>query len=101
MIRRPPRSTLFPYTTLFRSGLALIPIARWRIVESYGAKAPLDVPGVVLASAGLFGVVLALVRGNTLGWTSPFVLTSLTVGLALVVGFVAWERRTSNPLLPM
>src|SRR3712207_8979822 len=23
MIRRPPRSTLFPYTTLFRSGLSL------------------------------------------------------------------------------
>src|SRR4051794_41688466 len=25
MIRRPPRSTLFPYTTLFRSGLRLGP----------------------------------------------------------------------------
>src|SRR2546422_7025844 len=25
MIRRPPRSTLFPYTTLFRSGAALGP----------------------------------------------------------------------------
>src|SRR3989442_13596728 len=25
MIRRPPRSTLFPYTTLFRSGLVLSP----------------------------------------------------------------------------
>src|SRR5256885_10299307 len=24
MIRRPPRSTLFPYTTLFRSGLLLL-----------------------------------------------------------------------------
>src|SRR5471030_3347761 len=24
MIRRPPRSTLFPYTTLFRSGLGLL-----------------------------------------------------------------------------
>src|SRR3712207_8353492 len=24
MIRRPPRSTLFPYTTLFRSGLRLL-----------------------------------------------------------------------------
>jgi len=23
MIRRPPRSTLFPYTTLFRSGIAI------------------------------------------------------------------------------
>src|SRR2546430_11974053 len=27
MIRRPPRSTLFPYTTLFRSVLALIVVA--------------------------------------------------------------------------
>src|SRR5256885_6697725 len=25
MIRRPPRSTLFPYTTLFRSGLSAVP----------------------------------------------------------------------------
>src|SRR2546422_4197633 len=25
MIRRPPRSTLFPYTTLFRSGLTVAP----------------------------------------------------------------------------
>src|SRR2546422_8540824 len=28
MIRRPPRSTLFPYTTLFRSCRALLPIGR-------------------------------------------------------------------------
>src|SRR2546426_5571315 len=28
MIRRPPRSTLFPYTTLFRSGHALLPECR-------------------------------------------------------------------------
>src|SRR3712207_6920857 len=28
MIRRPPRSTLFPYTTLFRSVLADVPVAR-------------------------------------------------------------------------
>src|SRR3989449_3277330 len=26
MIRRPPRSTLFPYTTLFRSGVVLVPV---------------------------------------------------------------------------
>src|SRR2546430_3031579 len=40
MIRRPPRSTLFPYTTLFRSqwavGLELFLLARdpWRVVLS-------------------------------------------------------------------
>src|SRR5258708_26870632 len=27
MIRRPPRSTLFPYTTLFRSGIGNAPVA--------------------------------------------------------------------------
>src|ERR1035441_10810234 len=38
MIRRPPRSTLFPYTTLFRSECAAVcrrcqrkPVRRWRI----------------------------------------------------------------------
>jgi EmrB/QacA subfamily drug resistance transporter len=82
-------------------GLALIPVARWRIVESYGAKQPLDVPGVILASAGLFGIVLGLVRGNSLGWTSTYVLAALTIGIALVIAFVAWERRTATPLLPM
>src|SRR3712207_8211739 len=28
MIRRPPRSTLFPYTTLFRSGIPIAAIVR-------------------------------------------------------------------------
>src|SRR5258707_11111214 len=29
MIRRPPRSTLFPYTTLFRSSTMITPRRRW------------------------------------------------------------------------
>src|SRR3712207_8024581 len=34
MIRRPPRSTLFPYTTLFRSRPVLwLPAVRWRTGE--------------------------------------------------------------------
>src|SRR5258705_7603694 len=31
MIRRPPRSTLFPYTTLFRSSETCAPIRRWKL----------------------------------------------------------------------
>src|SRR3712207_7884957 len=39
MIRRPPRSTLFPYTTLFRSmssyeELVQLPISTWEIVST-------------------------------------------------------------------
>src|SRR2546425_4096673 len=33
MIRRPPRSTLFPYTTLFRSHLAYIEALRKELVD--------------------------------------------------------------------
>src|SRR5256885_12119184 len=52
MIRRPPRSTLFPYTTLFRSQFADIAVTNWYLNTvsvllgngdgSFGA--PLDLP---------------------------------------------------------
>src|SRR3712207_7729534 len=46
MIRRPPRSTLFPYTTLFRSkviagvdrGLSLLVVARPQLAEDLAAQ---------------------------------------------------------------
>src|SRR5256885_9606114 len=41
MIRRPPRSTLFPYTTLFRSALSFAGVAEC-IVPSYGAAATIE-----------------------------------------------------------
>src|SRR5258708_28496639 len=44
MIRRPPRSTLFPYTTLFRSGLAGGP-ARCAVSEHDCRRAEEDGPG--------------------------------------------------------
>src|SRR3712207_7373325 len=41
MIRRPPRSTLFPYTTLFRSGMALAPVDLFgRIIAHRIDRAP-------------------------------------------------------------
>lgn len=82
-------------------GLALIPLARLRLAESYGTGAPLDVPGTLLASSGLFGIVYGLVRGPADGWTGPAVLTGLFAGTALLVGFVLYSTRARNPMLPM
>src|SRR2546422_4307581 len=45
MIRRPPRSTLFPYTTLFRSGLSQRDLAT-RMGTSQAAVARLEAGGV-------------------------------------------------------
>src|SRR2546427_1039645 len=45
MIRRPPRSTLFPYTTLFRSSSSLEEIGkRARATQSQGG--PIRLPGL-------------------------------------------------------
>jgi EmrB/QacA subfamily drug resistance transporter len=80
-------------------GLALLPLARWRLAESRGSAAPLDVAGVGLVSAGLFGVVLGLVRGNAHGWTSSSVLASFAVGASALLAFVIWELRIDHPML--
>ena len=82
-------------------GVALIPLALGRLTESYGPSTRLDLPGLGLGSAGLFGLVWALVRGNGQGWTSPEIVASLGIGLALVAAFVAWEARTQQPMLPL
>src|SRR3712207_6909728 len=37
MIRRPPRSTLFPYTTLFRSLLSIVRSGEWVVLAAPGA----------------------------------------------------------------
>jgi EmrB/QacA subfamily drug resistance transporter len=82
-------------------GLVLVPLALRRMGESFGPPARLDLPGVVLVTGGALGLVWGLVRGNAAGWASAEVLGALGAGLALVAGFVAWERRAPAPMLPL
>ncbi|HET9102828.1 MAG TPA: DHA2 family efflux MFS transporter permease subunit [Solirubrobacteraceae bacterium] len=82
-------------------GLVLVPLAALRLAESHGPSARLDLGGLTLGSTGLFGIVFGLVRSQSLGWTSPTVLAALIAGSLLIVAFVAYERRTENPMLPM
>ena len=81
-------------------GIALLPIAWARLTESRGPATSLDLPGLVLASVGLLGIVFGVVRGNDHGWTSATVLPPLVIGALLVAAFVAWELRTREPMLP-
>ncbi|TMM29724.1 MAG: DHA2 family efflux MFS transporter permease subunit [Actinobacteria bacterium] len=82
-------------------GLVLAPLAFFRLRESRGPADRLDLAGLALASAGLLGIVWGLVRGNSVGWVSPEIVSSL-VGGAVVLGlFVLWELRAPAPMLPM
>jgi EmrB/QacA subfamily drug resistance transporter len=82
-------------------GLLLMPLAAHWLKESHGPYGTLDIPGLLLASSGAFGIVFGLVRAQSLGWTSTTVLASLTLGALLLASFVTWERRTPEPMLPM
>src|SRR3989442_5639325 len=54
MIRRPPRSTLFPYTTLFRSGRATLEGTKRFAARSAAAPGHFrEAAGLVLSSIGL------------------------------------------------
>src|SRR3989442_11614406 len=74
-------------------GLVLIPLALTRLTETHGPDGRLDFPGLALASAGLFGIVWGLVRGNSVGWGSAQIVGSLPTRAVLIAAVVAWERR--------
>src|SRR2546426_2421994 len=57
MIRRPPRSTLFPYTTLFRSVIVGVEGYRWLVADAEGVEGVLR---LVLFGGAAFLIVCAI-----------------------------------------
>jgi len=82
-------------------GLACAALSRRRLAESHGPATRLDPLGVVLVSAAGGGLVWGLVRAGTAGWGSVASIAALGLGAASLVGFVLWERRRPEPMLPM
>ncbi|MCM6776217.1 MFS transporter [Nocardia sp. CDC159] len=60
-----------------------------------------DVPGAVTVTLGLIAVVYGFSRAAEDGWLAATTLGLLLAGVALLVAFVAIERRSPNPLLPL
>lgn len=82
-------------------GLAAAALSLLRLTESHGPATRLDLPAVGLVSGGAVGIVWGLVRGNEVGWSSPEIVAALSFGILFLAGFVAWEHRAPEPLLPL
>jgi len=82
-------------------GIVAIVLSTLRLRESRGPDRSLDLPGVILAAAGLVGIVWGVTHGNGRGWTDPQILAAVGAGAALIVAFIAWEARTTRPMLPL
>ena len=81
--------------------LAVYAIVRWTIDDApRRAGAGLDLPGQVLAVAGLGALCFTLIEGPAYGWGSPVIWLAAAVAAVAVVAFVLVERHGASPLLP-
>jgi EmrB/QacA subfamily drug resistance transporter len=70
-----------------------------------------DIPGALLATTGLVSLVYGFTEAarqtnpgkstEVLGWTAGSTIFFLALAVVLLVGFVLWESRAKNPLLPL
>ena len=61
----------------------------------------IDLPGTVLATTGLFGLVYGFSHAATTSWTSGLTLAMIALGAVLLAAFVFVEARSRQPLLPL
>ena len=64
-------------------------------------RSPIDLPGVLVASGGLFALVYGFSNAETSSWSDPITIAALAVSATLLSVFILLERRVEHPLLPL
>ncbi len=82
-------------------GVAAALLAPRYVREPERHPARLDLPGAITATLGVAAVVDGFIRTATHGWSDPFTLVTLGLGIALIGTFLALEARSPSPLLPL
>jgi EmrB/QacA subfamily drug resistance transporter len=84
-------------------GVVGIVVARIVIVESRdtSTEQSLDLPGLAVSAAGLFGLTYGLIEAHNYGWTSDRILGAFAVAAAGLVAFLVLETRRRRPMLDL
>jgi EmrB/QacA subfamily drug resistance transporter len=61
----------------------------------------IDLPGVVLSAAGMLGLTYGFIRLGGQGWGDALGWSAVAAGAVLLVLFVGWQRRITNPLVDL
>ncbi len=61
----------------------------------------IDLPGTAMLSVSLFSLTLALIRGQDVGWSSPFITGLLATSAVSGALFVLVERIVSHPIIDL
>ena len=97
---------LFGWRAIFLINVPIGAVALWityRAVAESRDPTPrrVDLPGQITLIAGLFLLVLALLRGNEEGWGSTGIVAALAGAAVLLVAFIVVEERSREPMLPL
>lgn len=65
------------------------------------ASSHLDIAGSTLIVTGLVGLTYGIVQGPTTSWSSLNTIAPLSLGVVAILAFIAVERRSRAPLLPV
>ena len=83
-------------------GIAGILLGRYWLREQVrGTAAKLDIAGIVLSTISFGSLLYAIQRGSSDGWTSPRIVTLLSIGVVALLAFVVVELRSREPLLDL
>jgi EmrB/QacA subfamily drug resistance transporter len=69
--------------------------------EEHGERRRFDIPGAIFSAAALFALLLALIDGESFGWTSPLVVGLLVSSVVLGALFVRTERSSPAPMMDL
>jgi MFS transporter, DHA2 family, multidrug resistance protein len=76
--------------------IALVAVALLMPESRSERRLRLDVPGVVISSLGLTGLVYGIIRAGENGWGNVTALATMAAGVAVLIAFVLWERHVSR-----
>jgi EmrB/QacA subfamily drug resistance transporter len=89
------------YVNLLFAVPAALAALRLLVNQAQANRPPIDVPGTLTATSGLFALVYGFSNSETHSWTHPLTIVMLAASVVLLAAFVWIESRVAHPLLPL
>jgi EmrB/QacA subfamily drug resistance transporter len=90
------------YINLPLGAIALAAVSAVLHLPKKRSQARIDYPGAVLLTIGITAIVLVTTWGGTeYAWTSALIMELTGIGVAALAGFVYWQTRAPEPILPL
>jgi MFS family permease len=81
------------------AGLGLLLIGLYVPTSRDPEAPPADRPGLILSTAAMAILIYTIIEAPNEGWESARSIAGFALAAALIVAFIAWERRSAAPML--